>query len=141
MKQILTIIIATLFTTLIHAQTKIKTPSTFDVVVSFGSICCGTASDDFLKTFIKKFNKTHKVKIPSYKASGCGKEGEYKIMFSTVKLKPALNKKFLCDLKFLTEKQDAKNKAKDSSSGTINLDYNAVLDDVRYCRGGIARWF
>lgn len=139
MKKTLLLLFAIIFTITISAQ--VKSPhSKYNVVVSFGSICCGTASDDFLKAHIKKFIKLHKVTLPSYKASGCGREGEYRVMFVTTKLKPALKKKFINDLKNVVLKEDKKNKIKDSSSGSINVEFNITTEDVSYCRGGIQKW-
>lgn len=140
MKQTLSIIIAMLFSASINAQSKIPTLSKFDVVVSFGSMCCGTATDDFLKTHFKKFSKLNKVTIPVYKASGCGREGEYKVMFSLKKLKPSVKKKFLGELKAMVARQEKKNKAKDPSSGPISLEYNLDSGEVSYCHGGISKW-
>lgn len=92
MKQVFTFILVLLTSTLLFAQTKVKQPVKYDMIVNFTSMCCGTASDDFLQSYVKKFSKKNKVTIPAHKASGCGKEGEYKIMFQLNKLKASVRK-------------------------------------------------
>lgn len=125
----------------LNAQTtKTTAPVKYDVVVSFGSICCGTPSDDFLKDFIKEFNCKNKVTINAWQLGGCGREGEFKILFSLVKFKEAKKIKLIAALKKLIPEQNDKNKAANASSGSISLDYNLPLSDFGNCRGQLAKW-
>jgi hypothetical protein len=140
MKRSLNILAALLITFSANAQHKIKMPTKYDIVVAFGSMCCGTAADNFLSAYVKGFNKKYKVTVPAYKASGCGREGEYNVLFSLAKLKTGTKRKFLGDLKALIPQQEQKNKTKDANSGSISLEYNKEASDYNFCRDGISRW-
>ena len=120
------------------AQNKI--PAKFAVVVSFGSMAGGPSSDSFLQSFIKKFTKKYAVKMTGYKAAGCGREGEFNILFSTAGLKSSTKKKFINDINTTVTTQEKKNKAKDENSGIISVEYNKTKSDFSYCREGIAVW-
>lgn len=122
------------------ARTAQKMPSKFDVVVSFGSMASGPSSDEFLKGFIKKFKKKYGVTLTGYKAAGCGREGEFNILFSLSGWKSSLKKKFISELNVLVTTQEKKNKIKDEHSGVISVDYNKNKTDFSYCRGGIKIW-
>lgn len=117
-----------------------KIPAKFDVVVSFGSMAGGPSSDAFLKSFIKKFSKKYAVKLTGYKASGCGREGEFNILFSCSGMKATTKKKFIAELNNTVAAQEKRNKAKDENSGNISVDYNKVKSDFSYCREGIELW-
>lgn len=124
-----------------NANTIINTPSAnYGVVVSFGSMCCGTASDDFLKNFVKEFNTKNKVVISAMQVGGCGREGEYKILFSLEKLKESKKIKFVAALKKLIPEQNEKNKIVKASSGPISLEYNLPLNKLENCRGQLTKW-
>ncbi len=141
MKQLTFLIVSALiFTSKPEAQVKTSQPATFDIVVAFGSMCCGTASDTFLKEYYKKFLKTNKSVIPASLASGCGREGEFKVMFNMSKTNTVVRKKFIAGLKRILLKEEKKNRARDESSGTISIEYNVLKDDVAFCRGGISKW-
>jgi hypothetical protein len=108
--------------------------------VGFNSICCGPPSDQFLKTFVKKFNKTNKVKITADKIAGCGREGEYVVLFHTQKLKAATRKKFISELEKLIPLQEIKNKKADSSSGHLEVLRDVKLSAYEHCRIKSQRW-
>ena len=122
------------------AGESLKIPSKFDVTVSFGSMAGGPSSDIFLKTFIKKFAKKYGVTVVGYKAAGCGREGEFNILFSLTGLKSTVKKKFLAELNTCVSSQEKKNKAKDENSGNITVEYNKSKDDFSFCREGIKTW-
>lgn len=128
------------YTTLNAQATTSNDSVNYAVVVSFGSMCCGTASDDFLKDFIKEFNRKNKVIINVWQMSGCGREGEYKILFSLDKLKVTKKTKLIAALKKLIPKQNEKNKAEKASSGLISLDYNLTANKLENCRGQLTKW-
>jgi len=107
----------------------------YDMVVSFGSICCGTASDDFLKAYIKKTNTTSADVIKAWILGGCGREGEYKILLSFATLKESEKLKLNEELKNLIDEQNKKNKAVNASSGSINITTNLAATNFEYCRG------
>ena len=60
----------------LQAQNKNAESVKYDVVVSFGSMCCGTASDDFLKEYIKNYNYKNKDTVNGWLMGGCGREGD-----------------------------------------------------------------
>ncbi len=113
----------------------------YDVVVSFGSMCCGPASDDFLKDFVKKCTAQNKKDIiKGWMLDGCGREGEYKILFSLNAFEESKKNKFIDQLRFLIEEQNKKNKAVNGSSGSISVKTNLLLTDFDYCRGSLQLW-
>jgi hypothetical protein len=115
-------------------------PAKYDIAVSFNSICCGPPSADFLKTFVKKFNKDNKVLLNASIAGGCGREGEFSILFSLSGLKAKPKAKFMAAIKTLIPQQQAKNKTANNSSGNMELSYNVTAADFNNCRSGIAKW-
>lgn len=140
MKQTLNFLVLLLLAFSLNAQSKMKMPSKFELVVSFGSMGAGTPTDAFLKDYVKKFNKKYKVSVPGYKASGCGREGEFNILLSLSALKGANKKKFISELRTLVSKQELKNKAKDPNIGSVSIDRDKELSDYSFCRGGVAKW-
>jgi hypothetical protein len=141
MKYGITFLVVLIWGVTVNAQaTKNGTPVKYEVVVSFGSMCCGTPSDDFLKDYIKKFTCKNKITINAWQLGGCGREGEYKILFSLVNLKETNKTKLIAALKKLIPEQNDKNKAANASSGYINLDYNLPLSSFENCRGQLTPW-
>ena len=63
-----------------------------------------------------------------------------KTMFNTSKLKQSVKNKFVKGLTSAVNAQEKKNRAADSSSGSINIENDIATADVNYCRGGITRW-
>lgn len=112
----------------------------YDVVVSFGSMCCGTASDDFLKDYIKKFNCKNKVTVKAWLLGGCGREGEFKILFALSNLKEVKKTLLTTELKKLIPEQNKKNKASNASSGPIGIDYDLPSSRLENCREPLANW-
>jgi hypothetical protein len=141
MKLGITFLLVLLQNSVVIAQnTTAGTPATFDVVVSFGSVCCGTASDDFLKAYMKTYCSKNKDAIIALKLGGCGREGEYKILFALVKLAPPQKSKFISALKKLIPDENEKNKAASASSGPISLDYDLPISQFEYCREQSSKW-
>ncbi|MEP6677309.1 MAG: hypothetical protein ABJA78_19265 [Ferruginibacter sp.] len=107
----------------------------YEAAVHFSSICCGTSGDDFLKTFLKKFNTQNKVAVPAQKLGGCGREGEFNVLFSLTKLKKNISTKFIAGLKVVVEKQNQFIKTEGQSKGPLNISYNIGLNEIVGCRG------
>lgn len=110
------------------------------VGVAFNSICCGPPSDDFLKTFVKKFNKTHNVKIAADKIAGCGREGEFVVLFNLSKIKDATKQKFIVEVEQLIPVQDAANKSANTSSGGLAVLHNVQEAEYNHCRIKSQNW-
>jgi hypothetical protein len=142
MKQFIFLLSTMLNVSIVAAQSKADAaaPAKYDVAVSFNSICCGPPSADFLKAFVKKFNKDNKLVLNASIAGGCGREGEFSILFSLAGVKVKPKAKFMAAIKTLIPQQQAKNKAANSSSGNMELSYNATAVDFGNCRSGITKW-
>ena len=111
----------------------------YAAAVSFGSVCCGTVSEDFLKAFVKKYNQDRNAKISADLAAGCGKEGEFSILFKLDK-QNSDHMEFVVQLEKLVRDVDAKNKAGNSSSGTLEVKNNVKASEFEFCRLGIKPW-
>ncbi len=119
-------------------KTTNDSASNYRVVAAFSSICCGTAPDDFLKTFVKDFNKKNKVKVTGQKLGACGREGEYNVLFTLSKLKKSCVTKFISTLKTAVLNQNKKSAA--TNKGPVNLLYDKTATDLQGCRGTIEPW-
>ena len=125
----------------INAQQKSDSfPKTYDAIISFNSICCGTPSSDFLSSFLKDFNKKNKVALNAWHVGGCGREGEFKIIISASKLKKIKKIKFKKALQNLIANQNNKNKTLKPSSGNINIEYNIPLNNEENCLEKLSEW-
>ncbi len=116
---------------------------TYPVAVFFNSICCGTPSEVFLKDYVKNFNKNNAVKVTADIAAGCGREGEFTVLFDLSSIpvsKKAVAGKFMSGLKKLVTETDAKNKQTNTSSGGIEVVENVKSTDYGNCRMGIKPW-
>ena len=129
-----------LATICVTAQSIKNITQKYDVAVSFGSMCCGTAQSDFLANYIKLFNRTNKVILNAWQLDGCGREGEFKILFSLDKLSASKKKKLLSSLKKLIPEQNNKNKKIKASSGPISIDYDLPVNQLENCRGQLTKW-
>ena len=116
------------------------TPEKYDVVISFNSMCCGTASNDFLKEFITNFNAKNKVALNVWQMSGCGREGESKVIILSAGIKKTVKTKLMKSLKTLIPQQNEKNKAIKASIGNIDLEYGIAANTITNCRGQLVRF-
>ncbi|MBC7867826.1 MAG: hypothetical protein H7X88_09865, partial [Gloeobacteraceae cyanobacterium ES-bin-316] len=73
-------------------------------------------------------------------AAGCGKEGEFVILFHLPTNRTADKAKFVAELETLVKNTDEKNKNLRSSSGGMQVLYNVKAADYSYCRLGIKAW-
>jgi hypothetical protein len=112
----------------------------YPVAVSFGSMCCGTATDEFLKSFVEKFNKQNHVKISADKAAGCGREGEFVILFILPKSKKLIENKFINQLGITVKTQDERNKKLNKTSGGMELIFKINSSQYGHCRLGFTKW-
>lgn len=116
-----------------------QVPAKFEAGVAFNSICCGPPDDAFLQKFYRASKKCYNT-IAAYKAGGCGREGEFRILFKLSGMKTTDRKKFLKELKELVLRQDKANKAKNSSSGSVEMLQFIKRSDLSYCGSGISKW-
>lgn len=113
---------------------------TYPVAVAFGSMASGPVSDAFLKKWAINFNKINKTKVTAVKYAGCGREGEYAIMFSPGKMAGDKRKKFFNELSAVIKKQEKINRKADQSAGNMDLQYNVNTADYDHCRLGSKVW-
>ncbi len=111
----------------------------YPLAVAFNSICCGTASSDFLKSFVVTFNQKNNSNISADIAAACGKEGEFVVLFKMPN-NEKVNRKFERELTALVDKTESQNKTASNSSGGIALKQTTRLTDYKNCRLGITRW-
>lgn len=125
----------------INARQKIDTSlRTYDVVISFNSICCGTPSADFLRDFLNQYANKNKIAPQAWLLGGCGREGEFKILLSLSKMKASKKVKFNKLLNELIPNQNSKNKTVKPSSGNINITCSPTENDFTNCTGTVAEW-
>ena len=112
----------------------------YPVAVVFGSVCCGTASDEFLKDFINAYNKKNGTAINADIATGCGREGEFVILINIPKNKKTSSATFITELEKTVLERDSQNKQGNSSSGGIEVIKESKNSDYLHCRLGIKKW-
>ena len=112
----------------------------YPIGISFNSICCGPPSEDFLKTFVNKFNKANNVKITADKIAGCGREGEFVVLFGLGSIKIATREKFIAEVEQLIPVQEAANKSASTSSGGLAVLHNAKSSEYNHCRIKSQNW-
>jgi hypothetical protein len=113
---------------------------TYPVAVAFGSMASGPVSDAFLKKWTLNFNRVNKTKVTAVKYGGCGREGEYAVMFNTGKMSGEKRKKFLTELSSVIRKQEKLNRSADKHAGNMDLQYNVNSAEYDHCRLGAASW-
>ncbi|MBK7882912.1 MAG: hypothetical protein IPJ81_03095 [Chitinophagaceae bacterium] len=137
------LILGTILLTSIAGCAQIKTATaaaTYDAGVRFNSICCGTASPDFLKNFLKSFNYENKVTTLAYKKGGCGREGEFYILFSLNKIPENLMAEFKKQLEGLIPKVNEETRLNKTSKGTVQFLNGVNASQLENCRSELVAW-
>lgn len=116
---------------------NVAVDSSYKVAVAFGSRCCGTVSSDFLGKFLKDFNRIAAVKVSADIAEGCGREGEFYILF---KVDEKVKILFIEKLIPLVNEEETNNRKKDASSGDVEIKYDVLKTAVGHCRLGVRSW-
>ncbi|MBK6380062.1 MAG: hypothetical protein IPN43_15245 [Chitinophagaceae bacterium] len=94
------ILFAICFTALLSNAAVAQNSTTYPVVVSFGSMCCGVPSDEPVIKLIKSFKKQYKIKQIAVDNIGpMGREGEYYLAFRLKEFSKAQKIKFIQQLK------------------------------------------
>ena len=87
-------------TALLSSAAVAQSSTTYPVVVSFGSMCCGVPSNEPVIKLIKSFKKQYKIKqIAVYNIGPMGREGEYYLAFRLKEFSKAQKIKFVQQLK------------------------------------------
>ena len=129
-----------LFTAITFKSMANDGTKTYPVAVSFGSMAGGPVSDAFLKKWAVTFNKINKTRVTGVVYSGCGREGEYAVMFNCGQMSGDKRKKFLNELNAVLKKQEKINRAADKHAGNMDLQYNVNSLEYDHCRIGAKPW-
>lgn len=91
------------------------------VQISYNSICCGTPSTDPVMKFISQFQKKNKIKsIETFKQSGLGREGEFKLYVGIDQLSKKQKVSFIKGLQSAIELQNSTKQK--NSDGNVGFD-------------------
>jgi hypothetical protein len=94
------IFFAICLTVLLSDAAIAQNSTTYPVIVSFGSLCCGVPSDEPVIKLIKNFKKQYKIKQIAVDNIGpMGREGEYYLAFRLKEFSKAQKIKFIQQLK------------------------------------------
>lgn len=95
--------------------------TTYPVVITFNSMCCGVPSQEPVVKLIKRFKKQYKIKkVSAYRIGPMGREGEYWLAFSL--------KEFSKSQKILFIKQLKKTAAAMTDKGSAEVKENETVD-------------
>lgn len=122
-----------------QSKTAISTQK-YDAAVRFNSICCGTAPTDFLKNFIKSFNYENKITLSAFKKGGCGREGEFYILFSLADIKENIKSAFKKQLEELMPKVNEQTRSQNPSKGTVQFFNEINPAQLENCRSEMTAW-
>lgn len=95
--------------------------TTYPVVVSFGSLCCGVPSDEPVIKLIRSFKKQYKIKQIAVDNIGpMGREGEYYLAFRLKEFSKAQKIKFIQQLKKTAATMKEQGYAEIKENETVN---------------------
>jgi hypothetical protein len=96
--------------------------TTYPVVVSFNSVCCGVPSNEPVMKLVQRFKKQYKIKKISVDRIGpMGREGEYYLAFSLKEFSKAQKILFIQQLKKTAETMKDKGNAEVKENETIDM--------------------
>jgi len=105
------------------------------VRISYGSICCGTPSTKPVTDYLKKFEKSNKLRaFEILEQSGLGREGEFTLYIGTDRLNKKQKAAFKKGLESVITSQNKTRKQ--NSDGTVDFDpavtvYKSDLADIK----------
>lgn len=105
------------------------------VRISYGSICCGTPSTKPVTDYLKKFEKSNKLRaFEILEQGGLGREGEFTLYVGTDKLNKKQKAAFRKGLQSVITSQNRTRKQ--NSDGTVDFDpavtvYKSDLADIK----------
>ena len=112
------------------AQTQEKT--TYPLVISFQSQCCGVPSDIAIRKFIASFKKKYKIKkITAYHIGPMGREGEYYLAFTLNELSKKKAGYFISKIKNV--------KPLRSDKGTFSFNEKFEIDPALISRRAVTK--
>ncbi|WP_228432135.1 hypothetical protein [Chryseobacterium shigense] len=96
------------------------------IQISYGSICCGTPSTKPVTDYLKKFEKSNRIKsFEVLRQGGLGREGEFNLYIGTDRLGKKQKTAFVKGLESAVALQN-KNRKKDSD-GTVSFDSSVIV--------------
>lgn len=94
--------------------------------ISYGSVCCGPASDKPVMSFLKEFKNKSQIKsLEVLIQKGMGREGEYTLYVGTDFLTKNQKKRLIRGLTATVSNQN--NNKKSQSTGNVSFDSTAVV--------------
>lgn len=97
--------------------------TTYPVLVSFNSMCCGVPSSDPVLKLVQRFKKQYKIKkVTADRIGPMGREGEYYLAFSLREFSKAQKKLFIEQLKKTAATMT------DKGSGSAEVRENETID-------------
>jgi hypothetical protein len=105
------------------------------VRISYGSICCGTPSTKPVTDYLKKFEKSNRLRgFEILKQGGLGREGEFDLYIGTDQLGKKQKTAFAKGLQSVINSQNKTRKQ--NSDGTVGFDpavtvYKSDLTDIK----------
>ncbi|PWW19249.1 MULTISPECIES: hypothetical protein [unclassified Chryseobacterium] len=94
--------------------------------ISYGSVCCGPASDKPVMSFLKEFKNKSQIKsLEVLIQKGMGREGEYTLYVGTDFLTKNQKKRLIRGLTATVSNQN--NSKKNQSVGNVTFDSTAVV--------------
>lgn len=110
-----------LFSIVLLTAASYAQKTTYPVVVSFNSMCCGVPGNEPVMKLIKSFKKQNHIKYISVDNIGpMGREGEYYLAFKLKEMNKAQKAKFIAALKRLAPTMKDK--------GSVDIRENEEVD-------------
>jgi hypothetical protein len=115
------IFFAICLTVLLSNAAIAQNSTTYPVIVSFGSMCCGVPSNTPVLKLIKSFKKQYKIKQVAVDSIGpMGREGEYYLAFRLKEFSKAQKIKFIQQLKNTATTMKERGYAEIRENETVN---------------------
>lgn len=107
--------------------------TTYPVVITFNSICCGVPSSEPVTKLVQRFKKQYKIKKVSADRIGpMGREGEYWLAFGLKEFSKVQKIKFIEELKKTAATMTDKGTAEVRENETVDLAANSTVTTTRF---------
>jgi hypothetical protein len=120
---------------LLASSANAQQTSTYPVIVSFNSMCCGVPSNEPVMKMIKAFKKQYKIKqVVADSIGPMGREGEYYLAFRLKEFSKSQKAKFIQQLKKTVPNMKEQGSADVKENETVNkadLSSRALLTVIK----------
>jgi hypothetical protein len=110
--------------------------TTYPVVITFNSMCCGVPSDEPVIKLVQRFKKQYKIKkVTADRIGPMGREGEYWLAFALKEFNKAQKIKFIKELKKTAAAMTDKGSAEIRENETVDrsvLSGATTVATIRY---------